>query len=396
LIEITDEDRQRIIEQKWSAADGIGGGPPVVWHAGPPWKKRYRLAHREDGACVFLNEEGLCRIHAKFGEAAKPLACQVYPYALHPGGRKLALSLRFSCPSVVANKGRPVSMQVRELKRIANLTVPPTADQIPPPAISRGVRVEWPDFQRFVNALDSTMAEPSVPLLTRLLRAIFWVRLVGESRFDVLKGARLEEYLNIVTEAARNGVDEAPGESRAPSRAGRLQFRMLAAQYSRVDTFEKAARGLRGRIRLFRAAMRFARGQGNAFPLHPGFREVPFERLDRPFGGIGGEAEALLTRYFRVKIQGLHFCGAAYYRVPFVEGFYSLALIYPVVLWQSRWLAASNARDKLITDDVAQALAIADHHHGYSPVLGLRSSRRRVRLLTHGDDLERLCLWYAR
>ena len=125
-------------------------------------------------------------------------------------------------------------------------------------------------------------------------------------------------------------------------------------------------------MRLLRAALRFARGQGNAFPLHPGFREVPFERLEGAFGGIGGEAEALLTRYFRVKIQGHHFCGAAYYWVPFVEGFYSLALIYPVVLWQARWLAASNGRDKLVTDDVAQALAITDHHHGYSPVLGLR------------------------
>ncbi len=118
LIEITEEDRQKIVEQKWTAADGVDI-QPVVWHAGPPWKKRYRLAHRADGSCVFLDDKGLCRIHAKFGEPAKPLACQVYPYALHPGGRKLALSLRFSCPSVVANKGRPVSLQVRELKRIA-------------------------------------------------------------------------------------------------------------------------------------------------------------------------------------------------------------------------------------------------------------------------------------
>jgi lysine-N-methylase len=79
-----------------------------------------------------------------------------------------------------------------------------------------------------------------------------------------------------------------------------------------------------------------------------------------------------------------------------VEGFYSLALVFPVVLWLARWLAASDLRTSLTTDDVAQALAIADHHHGYSPVLGSRSSRRGVRLLTHNDDLERLIVWYAR
>jgi lysine-N-methylase len=395
LIEITEEDRQKIVEQKWTAADGVDM-PPVVWHAGPPWKKRYRLAHRADGACVFLDDKGLCRIHAKFGEPAKPLACQVYPYALHPGGRKLALSLRFSCPSVVENKGRPVSLQVRELKRIAELTVPPTADQIPPPAISPGVRVEWPDFHRFVNALDNTLAEPDVDLLTRILRAVFWVRLVAQSNFDVVRGNRLDEYLHLVTEAANNGISELPTARREPSRAGRLQFRMLAAQYSRVDTFEKAARGLRGRLRLLRAALRFARGQGSVPPLHPGFHKVPFRQLEASFGGLPPEADAILTRYFRVKIQGLHFCGLAYYRVPFVEGFYSLALVYPVVMWQARWLAASESREQITADDVARVLAIADHHHGYSPVLGTRSSRRRVRLLTHDDDLERLCCWYAR
>ncbi len=395
LIEITEEDRQKIVEQKWTAADGVDI-PPVVWHAGPPWKKRYRLAHRADGACVFLDDKGLCRIHAKFGEPAKPLACQVYPYALHPGGRKLALSLRFSCPSVVENKGRPVSLQVRELKRIAELTVPPTADQIPPPAISPGVRVEWADFHRFVNALDNTLAEPDVDLLTRILRAVFWVRLVSQSNFDVVRGNRLDEYLHIVTEAATNGIGELPTARREPSRAGRLQFRMLAAQYSRVDTFEKAARGLRGRMRLLRAALRFARGRGSVPPLHPGFQEVPFRRLEASFGGLPPEADAILTRYFRVKIQGLHFCGLAYYRVPFVEGFYSLALVYPVVMWQARWLAASESREQITTEDVARVLAITDHQHGYSPVLGTRSSRRRVRLLTHDDDLERLCCWYAR
>ena len=355
LIEITEEDRQRIAAQNWTAADGVGDRPPVIWHAGPPWKKRYRLAHREDGSCVFLNEQGLCRIHAKFGEAAKPLACQVYPYALHPGGRKLALSLHFSCPSVVANAGKPVSEQVRDLKRIVELTVPTTADKIPPPRLSANVRVDWNDFHRFVNALDRTLAEPGVDLLTRMLRALFWVRLVGQSKFDLLKGGRLEEYLGIVNEAARNAIAEMPDEPLPPSRAGRLQFRLLAAQYSRVDTFEKSARGLGGRVRLLRAALRFARGRGNVPPLHPGFREVPFERLEAPFGPITSDAEAILTRYFRVKTQGIHFCGLAYYRVPFVEGFYSLALVLPVVLWQARWLAASESRDQLITEDIARA-----------------------------------------
>ncbi len=396
LIEVTPQDRQKILSQNWTAADGIGAGEPLVWFAGPPWRKRYRLAHRADGACVFLNEQGLCRIHAQFGEGAKPLGCQVYPYALHPAGKQLVVSLRFSCPSVVANRGKPVARQVDDLKRIADLTVPAGAlDRIEPPALSKRERVDWDEFRRFAATLDELMADPQPGVIVRLLRALTWVRLVGQSKFHVVRGDRLAEFLKIITDAARREIGSLPNPPLRPSRAGRLQFRMLAAQYARLDTFEKSARGPRARVRLLKAALRFARGRGNIPALHPDLREIPFEQLEEPFGGIDAECDEILTRYLRVKIQGLHFCGLPYYGVPFVEGFFSLALVVPVVLWIARWLAAGESRDRLSANDVARAVTIADHQHGYSPALGLRSARRRIRLLTFHDDLERLCVWYA-
>jgi lysine-N-methylase len=396
LIEITDAERQRIADQNWTAADGVPEGQSaVVWFAGPPWKKRYRLAHRLDGACVFLNEQGLCRIHAKFGEQAKPLPCQMYPYVFHPGGPKIAVSLRFSCPSVVGNRGTPVGAQRDALKPLAAQVVPPNADKIGPPRISPRTLVDWTDFQRFVQPLDEIFAQPDTPLVSRMQQAVALVRTIDGAKFDVIRGARLGEFLQLVSGAALSEGVSVDGLGPA-SRAGRLQFRMLAAHYARRDTFADVARGWRGRLHLLKAALTFARGSGNAVPLQPGFREIPFALLEEPFGGPSPEAESILTRYFRVKTQGLHFCGAAYYNVPFVEGFYSLTLVFPVVMWLARWLAASESRSALVTDDVARALAIADHHHGYSPVLGSRSSRRRVRLLTHDMDLERLIAWYAR
>jgi lysine-N-methylase len=395
LIEITEEERQRIAEQRWTAADGIPADQPtVVWFAGPPWKKRYRLAHRADGACVFLNEQGLCRIHAKFGEPAKPLPCQLYPYAFHPGGRKVAVSLRFSCPSVVANRGKPVEQQRDALKSLAAQVVPAHAETIGPPRISPQTRVDWSDFQRFVQALDEVLAQSETSLTSRLLQAVSLVRTIEGAKFDAIRGSRLGEFLQLIS--GSGGEPISLEKSTPPSRAGRLQFRMLAAHYARRDTFEEAGRGWRGRARLLKAALTFARGSGTALPLQPGFREVPFATLEEPFGGVSTDATSILTRYYRVKIQGLHFCGPAYYDVPFVEGFYSLALVFPVVMWLARWLAASDSRASLVPDDVARALAIADHHHGYSPVLGSRSSRRRVRLLSHDADLERLIVWYAR
>jgi lysine-N-methylase len=394
LIEITDEERQRIESQQWTAADGVMQ-PPVVWFAGPWWKKRYRLAHQSNGGCVFLDDRGLCRIHAKFGEPAKPLACRVYPYALHPHGKQIAVSLRFSCPSVIANKGKPVGQQQADLKAIEALVVPEHADRIPPPRLSPGERVAWPEFLRIVDRLDGMLAEPHTPQLVRILQTLAWVNLIHQSKFDGLTAKQLGEFLDLVTAAVTVEFAKLPEPMEEPSRVGRLYFRLSAAQYARKDTVADLSSGLAGRWKLFRAILRFSKGTGDVPPLQPGFRSVPFATLEQPFGLPDGVDE-LFTRYLRVKVQGLHFCGPAYYGIPFVEGYHSLILVLPVTLWLARWKAASDGRDRLTLADVEQALAIADHHHGYSAALGQHQSRRRVRFLAESGDLSRLCVWYAK
>ncbi len=400
LIEITDVERDRIVGQSWTAADGIPAGQPVVekmsgWFGRPQW----RLSHRADGGCVFLDERGLCRIHAKFGEAAKPLACRIYPYAFHPAGKSVAVSLRFSCPSVVKNAGRTMTAQQAEIRRLAESVVPKDVEERQPPQINAAERLDWPDFQRCVEALDGMLVEAAgtrTPLLVRLLRAVEWTGLVGMSKFDKLRGDRLREFLEIIQEAAIAEVPSLPQTLEEPTRLGRLYFRLLVAQYARRDTAADLKAGWIGRWRLLSAIWKFSRGKGAAPPLQPVFKPVPFATLEAPFGPLTVEQDEILTRYLRVKVQGLHFCGLAYYDVPFVEGFHSLALVIPATLWLARWLAASSGRSQWTTDDVIQALTIADHHHGYSPVLGQYAARRRVHMLTAAGDLPRLITWYGR
>lgn len=393
-IEVTEAERQRILSQGWTVSDGTPTGDALFErHAGPPWAKRYRLAHQADGACVFLNEQGLCRIHAKFGEPAKPLACRIYPYAFHPAGKQVTVSLRFSCPSVVANRGRSMKQNADEIKQLTRAVVPDGHERMPSPMLSSRERLDWPDFLRVIDAIDETLAPTDVPIAVKLQRALFWLNLVEQSRFDKLSGARLTEFLDIIQQAA-NEETSLPTTDSQPTPIGRMQFRMLTAQYARKDTAADFSSGWRGRWKLFRAATKFARGTGNVPPLQPIFREVPFEALEKPFG-FPAESEELWTRYFRVKVQGLHFCGPAYYDVPLIEGFQSLALIFPATLWIARWLAASQSRTQLIADDVSQALTISDHHHGYSPIFGSFGFRKRVRMLTQMNELPRLIRWYS-
>lgn len=400
-IVVTDAEKERIEQQGWTEVDGIPAGQPLFVQMGGVFEKTWwRLAHQPDGGCAFLNEEGLCRIHAKFGEDAKPLACRIYPYAFHPAGQTVAVSLRFSCPSVTKNLGRPVVDQVPELRKIAHQIVPENFADVPPASVSPGQSVDWSDFRRFVRALDETVAAGDSPFVVRLVRALSWMGLVAQSRFDSVLGARLGEFLDLVVQSAREDVPDSVcglvATAGEPSRIGRTQFRLLAGQYARKDTYASMDGTWRGRLRLLQTALRLSRGAGNVPIIQERFREVPFERLEQPFGDVPDGVDEIFTRYYRVKIRGMAFCGRAYYDVPLVEGFYSLALVYPAVLWIARWLAASDDRNEVVTSDVVEALCIADHHHGYSPAFGTWGFRRRVRTLGQLGDIAKLAVWYSR
>ena len=391
LIELSAEEKQRLEAQEWSAAHGVDPAGMIVVEG-----DRFQLGRQRDGACAFLDGSGRCRIHARFGEAAKPLACRLFPLAIHPAGQKLVVSLRFSCPSAAANRGRPLSEQVPQIQRLADLIVPDQYQQITPPPVLETAGLDWPDFLRFVAWLDRTMASTGASVALNLLRALHWLKAVEKAGFDQVTGPAADEILGALAHRAEERLPGVPGTSQPPSRVGRFFFRTLVFEYARRNTERDGRAGGRSRWEMLWLLLRFARASGRVPALRAGFREAEFAAIERAFGPMPVEAEAMLTRFFRVKIQGLHFCGRAYYDVPLIEGFHSLALLFPVILWLARWLAAGEERSSLSPDDVARAIATADYHHGYSPLLGTPGFRWRVRLLAQRDDIARLCCWCSR
>ncbi|QDT38698.1 YkgJ family cysteine cluster protein [Stratiformator vulcanicus] len=395
LVEITAAEKDRIEKQRWADDTALGPGTPAVVPLSPR-QKRWRLNQRPDGACVFLDENGLCRIHAKFGEAAKPLACRVYPYAFHPAGKnRVTVSLRYSCPSVVGNRGASAKESAQEIRKIGREVVPKKKQDYPAPRISAHESVGWEDVGRFVTALDATF-DREQPVLHNLLTAVFWMSIVDQAKFEDVRGKRLEEFLDLIIAGAAAEVPDDLGEFDPPSRMGRLQFRIRLGYYARRDTAAMMATGLRGRWRLLSAALGLARGKGQLPMLRDDLPRVPFEALEQSFGPLPESTDALFARYFRTKITGMHFCGRAYYDRPLCEGLFSLALVFPITLYLARWIAAADGRSTLSDDDLAHALTIADHNHGYSEALGSTFATRQVRQLMTLGDLPKLCVWYAR
>lgn len=393
---VTPEEQQRIENQGWeNRKDFDHSGPLFVKAGGSRAKPQMRIAHQPDGACLFLDEKGLCKIHAEFGEEAKPLACRVYPYAFHPNGNKITVSLRFSCPSVVENKGQSTVQNQAEILKIAKDVVPDGFKTITAPNISNSEQRDWRDFQQFNKHIVSLLETDDVPLTVRLLRILDWLDFLSEAKFVSLTTNQIDEILEVFSSAVCAKQESIPSDIKPPTRWAKLYLRLLAGQYARKDNYSTVDAGLKGRWKLFISAMKLTRGTGTLPAFHNQLKSVPFSALEKSFGSIPQEAEEILSRYLEVKVRGLHFCGRAYYNVPFIEGAYSQILIIPAILYIAKWIASSKGRTEWIAEDIQQALALADHHHGYSPIFGSRSFRNRVKQLAMHKQIEALLLHHS-
>lgn len=59
-----------------------------------------------DGACAYLDEDGLCAIHRVAGADAKPFGCMLYPVQFTDDGERVRVSIAVECACVLASVGR--------------------------------------------------------------------------------------------------------------------------------------------------------------------------------------------------------------------------------------------------------------------------------------------------
>jgi len=162
-------------------------------------------------------------------------------------------------------------------------------------------------------------------------------------------------------------------------------------EHARLVTVQEMKSSGQYRWKMLAAFWQFTLAGGQTPALRKGLARVKFAAVEGDFGSLSPGTEALLTRYFRVKIQSLHFCGHGFHDRPLIEGFRNLTLLFPMIVWLSRWIAVSDNRTVLVDADVAQAIAMVDEHFHYS-----HYSSWRVKLLQQRNDIVRLCSWYGR
>jgi lysine-N-methylase len=392
-VTVTDAERERIESQGWQDDPRYAGVPLFI--RGGTWRQPvHRLNVRPDNTCIFLDEEGRCRIHAKFGSEAKPLACRIYPFVLIPAGDHWRVGIRFACPSAANNLGRPMSASQEEMRGYARAleSRESVAKRSPePPPLHHRYRISWDDLERFNRAVLAIIDRPDSPIEYRLRMCVALDMLCRQAKFATVTGARLSEFLTVVTESLTSEIERDAEQIAPPGWIGRILFRQAAALYSRRDTGPRRGLSARGRLALLGAAWRFARGTGPLPRVHGLMPETTFAELELPAGPLPSASEMMLTRYYRVKCESMHFFGPTNFRLPYLDGLESLLLTFPATMWLSRAFS-DQPREEAVT----LALRIVDDNFGYNRLLGLSRQRFSTRLMTSRGELGRLIAWYSR
>ena len=196
---LNDADLKRLREQHWEKHPDFRGKKVIV-RAGL-FDRRFRLAHRKDGTCVFQDADKLCRIHREFGYDAKPHVCRMAPLQMIPLENFVYVTLRRYCPSAAADKGRPLKEQLDEYRRLA-VASDAVPEPTPPPKLTRRYRRPWKEAMAVAEVLNKFMLDERYPLVRRLVHGLEFCHLLDQCRLKKIQGRRLAELLSVLKASA--------------------------------------------------------------------------------------------------------------------------------------------------------------------------------------------------
>lgn len=379
-----DVERERIDEQGWEKDLGM---VPYV-RVGRSWM----LNKRPDGACVFLDDNNRCKIHAKYGEAAKPLACRIFPFSVRPLARGWQVSFRFDCPSAASSMGQPLQHHrglLQELVQQLDQAVHGTGSV----QLQRGVVATVEEAEMVTARFAALIARARGSLKSRVIGAAGVSATLQQASLRSVRGPRLGELMDLLFRALPQGDAVSVEPSTRKQRGMLRQLAFAHAEHvSLAELRGGIVAGARKRWQQFRSARRFLVGRGLVPPLPGMTKETTFAAVEavRPANNDREKVEDLLRRYVAARLQGQSVFGEGYYGWPTFAGLNALWLSVAAVGWLARHEAACHGRTELTFDDAARAVGVVDRAATRLPSLGTRGERARVAYLCEDEGVARL------
>ena len=347
--------------------------PGRFWEkfGGYPYFKR-----RQDGACVFLGDDDLCLMHARFGFDVKALTCRGYPYnfvSTWPG--EVSVLARLDCPAALRNQGELISKNRRYLEQLAaELRFGGGFTEAQLQGLKR------PALELLCQTLRQELQDnrhpPALSVTYLMLLVHKWEKLGANFLNDL---PTLKEVMPSLLEKSRTEAESQLRKQAGLSAFSRTFFRQMLSAYILRDE-EMLDTGLKARIDKAWQLGRIIFGAGNLARFgyeHPDF-ELGKNSIFLPDNQEHPQPTiwAPWRRFMELRLETLQFFAFAYYDVPFFVGLKALLLCYPLTLALARIHAASQNRQKLEEADLLYAVAAIDHCHGRSPRLKFRFCRQ--------------------
>ncbi len=389
IISLSAADHQRIEEQRWPEHPDFRRKKPVVRRG--LLRRAYHLAKNKDGTCVFLDGDGLCRIHKEHGLEAKPLVCQMFPFQLVPLENFAYVTLRRYCPSAAADDGQPLEDYLDDIRRMAsvgNLAVKPAQ----PPEVVRGQGRSWQFVLRTADVLERLMCDERYPPVRRVVHAIHFCDLLDQCRLGSLSREKFAALISMLEQGADADAPRLFERRPPPRRIAALLFRQIALEYLRLHPRMVVESSWVERWRVIRAATAFARGKGQLPFLHKCFPQTTFEALEEPLGPLPLPALRPLTAYLEAAAASRQYLLLCRYGWSLVDAFRAVALGSALAMWMLRLVCADHSPT---TEDMIDVVGALDRASGYGPLVGARH-RWRIGSLARIGQIAPLVAWYAR
>jgi lysine-N-methylase len=351
----------------------------------------FRLAHRSDGSCVFLNDDGLCKIHAKFGITAKPTVCQTFPLQLIAHEKQAILTLRRACPSAANDLGSEATTQlpfIKQLVRDGRLKAEATTPPLLKPVEGRN----WKTIQSVLDSAGTLLQDERYPPVRRLVHALQFANLLQAAKTKPMSDAQIVELAQTLAELAPEESKPLFDDRQPPKAYAKILFRLAAIYIARLHPQARHQSTWSARFQLIKTGWKVIRGTGQTPKIDEIFPTANMAELEVPLGVLKPEIYLPLTRFLETNAGSSMYAISDRQSWSVVDSIRALAIRYPIALWLLRWLTHGR---QPTTQDMLHIICALDRSQGYEPLCGL-NHRSRLSMLAANSELERLVVWYAR
>ncbi len=386
-VQLRKRDVQKLESQGW--AERIGEDVTQEFRG------QIYLKRRQDGSCIFLREDGLCRVHAEHGFSEKPVACQVFPFNLAPGENSLRVGVNFLCRSVQRNVGAGLLDHRKDLRRFADV-IPELNRPAPEAPLARGIDpADEQETDAVIESLDGWLQSEDFSMATRLDGLAFVIQSLGDAKLENVRGSRFVELVEMLVGVLPEELALLPVQE--PSRRQSSLLRQAVFTRTEDPRIESKHGRFRTSIDQLIRSRKMRRGRGfTPFLTSELPQDVDFRRIDgvAPFTESPDceQISELFLRYARATLIGRRTWGSAYYGWSLIDGLQAMVLNLACAVWVSNLCSAADDRPFCRLEDVQRGIGRVDRHVGRAPWLGTSVERLRQGYLRIDDGLRRIII----